>query len=609
MPEMRLVATSLATDRKTAVKTLLATLLGLLTVSPAAGQNRRPLPATETLTFAVGEAGQSFTLSSRGGELVAVRVEQRGVDVTVEVWSPDGSRVARMDTPGGAWAPEAAIFRSVEPGTYRLDVRPRERERGPGASAAAETSGDPQTIRLVLQQPLAPTADGRAQQVLDAWAEASHWPGGPGAVAAVVRGGTPIASAAYGLAILEHGLAMNTQTVLDIGSVSKEFTDFALVLLAARAKLGLDDDIRLYLPEVPDFGTPIRIRNLVHHTSGLREVYNALALAGWQPGDGIAQEEALALVTRSRDLNFEPGSEYLYCNTGYMLLADIVARASGRPFDRFMGEEVFGPLGMDHTTIMAEKGQVMWGAAESYAPTDDGGWLRVYDNSSIQGAGGIYTTVADLARWLHNFRSAAVGGTAAIDQMQERGVLSGGDTLPYAFGLNVGRWRGLRTLSHGGSSAGYRASLLYFPDYDVGIVTQANSPATAPAQLPPLLAEAMLGEMAEASPPTEETPSEASTDATRQAPTWTPTPAELGTLEGTYWSPELETAYTLRLAHGRLTAHHARHGSLELTPQEPDRFSGPYPLDEVRVARGPGGAITGLRVTNGRVRGMWFARE
>jgi CubicO group peptidase (beta-lactamase class C family) len=297
---------------------------------------------------------------------------------------------------------------------------------------------------------------------------------GPGAVIGVVQDGGLVFAKAYGLANIEHGVPMRRETVLDIGSVAKQFTAFAIALLAEQGKLSLDDDIRTYLPAVPDFGPTITVRHLVHHMSGLREIYNARMLAGWQPGDGISQGDAQHLTSRMRELNFEPGSEYLYCNTGYMLLADIVAEVSGMTFPEFMEENVFGPAGMTHTIIMSRLGQSIPHAAESYGPQGGDGFVRIFDNSSLFGAGGIYTTVDDLARWMANLGTGMVGGEAVQRQIRERGVLNEGDTLSYAFGLIVGERSGLRTISHGGSSAGYRASFTYFPELDGGVITMSN---------------------------------------------------------------------------------------------------------------------------------------
>ena len=202
--------------------------------------------------------------------------------------------------------------------------------------------------------------------------------GEPGAVIAVVRGGHVAFAEGFGLANLEHSIPLGRETVLDIGSVAKQFTAFAIALLADEGTLSIDDDIRIHLPEVPDFGEVITIRHMIHHMSGLREIYTSEGIAGRQNGDAVQQADALRLTEHMHELNFRPGERYLYCNTAYMMLADIVSRASGVSFPEFMAERVFGPLGMHHTTIMSKLGQSIPRVAESYAP-DDEGFVRVFD--------------------------------------------------------------------------------------------------------------------------------------------------------------------------------------------------------------------------------------
>lgn len=434
----------------------------------------------------------------------------------------------------------------------------------------------------------------------------------PGAVIGVVHHGELIFAKAYGMASLEQGTRLTPESILDVGSVSKQMTAFAVVLLAHRGDLELDADIRTYLPDVPDFGSTITVRHLVHHTSGLREIYNASSLAGYQSGDGIAQEDALRLTRRMRELNFEPGTEYLYCNTGYMLLADIVAEVSDMSFADFMEAEIFAPLGMDDTTIMATRGQVIPGAAESYSPTESGGFRRVFDNSGIQGAGGVYTTVEDLARWVTNYRTGELGGPEAIEQMKQHGVLADGDTLDYAFGINVDERRGLEVIAHTGSSAGFRASVVYFPEIDAGVIRQANR-ADFDGSIPGQIAELFFGHHMDPAPVAED--SDGTDDAEEgdaevaDTAEWTPASAELRSLSGRYYSPELETVYTLRVEDGVLIAEHRRHPDFELAPVERDTFEADNFFGTARFERDDSGEVTGMRVSNGRVRDLLFVRS
>jgi CubicO group peptidase (beta-lactamase class C family) len=427
----------------------------------------------------------------------------------------------------------------------------------------------------------------------------------PGVVVAVVQHGEVTLARAYGMANLEHGLPMTRTTPNDLGSVSKQFTAFAIALLAQRGKLGLDDDIRTHLPEIPDLGATIRIRHLIHHMSGIREIYGSLQIAGWQGGDRIAQEDALRLMVRQRELNFEPGTEYLYCNTAYMLLAEIVSRVGGRPFPEWMQQNVFDPLGMSNTTIMSRFGQVIPKVADSYRRTDDH-YLKVYDNSTIMGAGGIYSTVDDLAKWIGNFAHPVVGDAATIEQMQQRGVLSNGDTLNYAFGITVGQFRGLRRLQHSGSSAGYRASLAYFPAVDVGIVTLSNF-AGFDRRLQNELAEAVLGDRLAAA--SEDSTRNSRNEDAKPAQPFIMSPEELADYAGMYYSPELETVYRFTVVDGALMADHRRYDPFEVSLITRDEFDGPSFVDTIRFERDEFGRVTGMRVSNGRVRNLWFEKR
>lgn len=428
--------------------------------------------------------------------------------------------------------------------------------------------------------------------------------GSPGVVVAVVRDGQIEFAKGYGMANLEHGLPMTRETASDLGSVSKQFTGFAIALLAQQGKLSLDDDIRTHLPEIPDLGATVTIWHLIHHMSGLREIYNSLQIAGWQSGDRIAQEDALRLMARQRELNFSPGSEYLYCNTAYMLLAEIVGRVGGRPFPEWMRVNVFDPLGMSHTTIMAEFGQVIPKVATSYSRSD-GTFRQIYDNSTVQGAGGVYSTVDDMAKWIGNFGNPVVGDAQTIEQIQQRGVLTNGDTLSYAFGITVGDFRGLHRLQHTGSSAGYRAWLAYFPEVGIGIVTLSNF-ADFDRRAQNQILEAVLGDRL--APAATDNGDQENPDPPKAAQPFIMTPEELQAYAGMYYSPELETVYTFSVEDGRLMASHRRYDPFEVALITRDEFDGPSFVDTIKFERDSSGHVTGMRVSNGRVRNLWFEK-
>jgi CubicO group peptidase (beta-lactamase class C family) len=300
-------------------------------------------------------------------------------------------------------------------------------------------------------------------------------PDTPGAVVAVIRNGKLILNKAYGMADLERRTPMTPATRFFIGSNSKQFTAFAIHLLAQDGKLSLDDDIRKHLPQVPDFGKTITIRHLLHHTSGLRDYFDMLFMAGLRPDDVVTKDMALRLLARQRALNFEPGQEHAYSNTGYLLLGMIVERASGKPLPEFARTRIFEPLGMKHTVFQEDYGSLVPGRALPYQPADRGGYKYVAVNVSTVGDGGVLTTASDLALWDRNFYDGRVGGMELIKQMQATGVLNDGKPTAYASGLLTYGYRGLPMVEHGGTIGGYNTQLSRFPKQGLSVVLLTNT--------------------------------------------------------------------------------------------------------------------------------------
>jgi CubicO group peptidase (beta-lactamase class C family) len=300
-------------------------------------------------------------------------------------------------------------------------------------------------------------------------------PGTPGAVVEIIHDGKVVLSKGYGLADVEHDVPMTPATVMIAGSMSKQFTAFAIQLLAQDGKLTLDDDIRAWMPEVPDFGKRITIRHLLHHTSGLRDYFLLLAIAGAHGDDVVTQEDALALVARQHALNFAPGAELTYSNTGYLLLGVIVERVSGKPLADFARERIFTPLGMMHTRFLHGYGTLVPGRAPSYVGSAAEGYRHMTLGDSADGAGGVVTTAGDLALWDRNFYDGRVGGMALIERMQAVGVLNDGKPVDYASGLMIGEHHGRRMVWHSGSGAGYQTMLARFPDQHLSVVVLANA--------------------------------------------------------------------------------------------------------------------------------------
>jgi CubicO group peptidase (beta-lactamase class C family) len=335
-------------------------------------------------------------------------------------------------------------------------------------------------------------ADSTARRVDAVFAKFDR-PGAPGCALGVYQNGRLAYTRGYGGANLELRVPITPATVFDIGSTSKQFTAMSVLLLARDGALSLDDDVRKWLPELPSYGVPITIRHLLHHTSGLRDYLTLMELAGERFENVSTDDDALAAIIRQRALNFRPGSEWQYSNTGYFLLSIIVKRASGMTLSRFAAERIFRPLGMTHTHIHDDHRMIVPDRATGYDPPDSTGAFRIdMSNFEQTGDGSVMTTVEDLLRWDENFYAGAVGGPAVLAEMVAPGTLADGTALDYASGLFVDRHRGLPTVAHGGSWAGYRAELLRFPTEHASVAVLCNVAGSNPEGLALQVADVWL---------------------------------------------------------------------------------------------------------------------
>lgn len=337
-------------------------------------------------------------------------------------------------------------------------------------------------------------------QKIDALFSAWSKPDSPGAVLAVIKDGKVVRRGAYGMADIERESPNKASTSFHIASVSKQFTAFAIHLLAQDGKLGLDDDIRKYLPEMHDFGHTITIRQLIHHTSGLRDQWNLLAMAGWRLEDVITESDVLRVVSAQRKLNFTPGKEHLYCNTGYTLLGIIVKRVSGKSLAAFTKERMFDPLGMKNTHFQDDYQNLVKGRASSYHKGPDGQWKYVALSYSNVGATSLFTTIDDLALWDRNFYDGKVGGMALQALMHTKGKLASGRELDYAGGLTIGKYRGVDFVEHSGGDAGFRSNVVRFPRERLSVVILSNAGDMRPTRIARAVADLYLGADAEPLP-------------------------------------------------------------------------------------------------------------
>ncbi len=405
-------------------------------------------------------------------------------------------------------------------------------------------------------------ADPRSAQV-DALLEPWTKPGSPGAAVAVIEDGQMVHARGYGLANLELDVPITPQSVFYLGSVSKQFVAAAVVLLAQQGKLSLDDDVRQHVPELPDYGAPITLRHLIHHTSGLRDYLALMDLAGIELGRFHRDQPIVELLARQQGLNFPPGERHLYSNSGYFLLNVVVQRASGKPLREFAQEHIFGPLGMAHSHFHDDYSHLIPNRASAYFPGPDGGYRAFLTTFDRVGSGGVFSTVEDLYLWDQNFYHPKVGGNRLIETLHTRGRLADGQEIPYAFGLVVGEHRGERMVEHGGSLGGYNSYLVRFPDRRLSVVVLANLSAVPVGRLAMGIADLYLGQRPAAEPKPE----------ARQEPSTIPVAAaDLARLAGHYWEAESQLARRILVRDGELIYQRGPDSESRLAPVAPGRF-------------------------------------
>ncbi len=315
----------------------------------------------------------------------------------------------------------------------------------------------------------------------------------PGCALGVILDGAFIYRKGYGMASLELGVPLTSQSVFYMGSVSKQFTAASVVLAAEQGYLALDDNVRKYIPELPDYGHPVTLREMLHHTSGFRDVLGLLDLSGRSALDLHPKAELIDLVARQKALNYDPGEEFLYSNTNYFLLAEAVSRATKRPFSEFAAENLFRPLGMGRTRFYDDHTLVLPGRVPAYDPAPNGGFLVDWStNFDKVGDGGLMSSVDDLSLWDRNFYDNKLGKGTLIQEMQTRGVLNSGKQISYALGLVIGDYRGLPTAEHGGALFGYRTEILRFPQQRVSVVCLCNLGSANPNRLAHEVADIVL---------------------------------------------------------------------------------------------------------------------
>lgn len=439
----------------------------------------------------------------------------------------------------------------------------------------------------------------------------------PGCAVGLTRDGSLVLTRTYGLADIDRRVPITPETRFYVASLSKQFTAMSIVLLAQDGRLSLDDSIRKWVPEVPSFGAPITLRELLQHTSGLRDYYTLLGVSGW-PADGqLTEAQFLDLVAHQRTLNFRPGDEFLYSNTGYALLAVVVRRASGKSLREFAAERIFGPLGMTHTEFRDDHTERIPNAAVGYEVA--GGKARVsVSNSDVVGDGGVFSTIGDLAKWDANFTTGEVGGASGVSLLQEQGHLNDSASVNYGLGLALGTLGGLRTVSHDGAYGGYRSSYLRFPDRNASVITLCNTTAASPSLadqvalvalgVMPGKAAAVLGAdrandlvSSTWTAGATRTAADSAAEARRKS-------EQLAEVVGRYYSDELTLTVTLVGKDGALILRRPKAEDIRFAPFTADLFANNDQM-YLLILRDEQGRVSGFTLTISRARDIEFKRS
>ena len=331
-----------------------------------------------------------------------------------------------------------------------------------------------------------PDLNATADRVFAQWTKET-----PGCAAGVAQGGNVLLTRGYGMANLETGTPITAETIFESGSVAKQFTATAILLLMSDGKLRLDDRVQKYLPELPEYGRPLTIRHLLSHTSGLREWSNLVVMDGWPRGTRAhTQDDLLEVVFAQREVNYPVGDHYSYTNSGFALLVTIVERVSGMPFTQFTTERIFKPLGMTHTSWRDDFERIVPGRAQAYARRGNA-WALDMPFDNVVGPGGMLTTVGDWLKWNDALDRKTLGAWW-VDSLESQATLTSGRKISYAMGVTVGNWRGEREVGHSGSTGGYSTYLLRLPARGVSVAVMCNSAASNPTVAARQLAEALI---------------------------------------------------------------------------------------------------------------------
>ncbi len=406
-----------------------------------------------------GEIHQYF-IKLKKDEFSFIKLKQFGTDVIISTFDKEKNKIKDFNTLNGNTGPEFVSITSQDKGVYFLEIKPLNSQ---------ELAGK---YELSVEKVVA-KAISNSQKMDELFAQYDN-ANKPGMSVVVLKNEEVIFNKGYGSANLEYDIPITSKTIFNIASVSKQFTAFSIFLLANEKNLSLNDDVRKYIPELPDFGKTITLQQLANHTSGLRGHLGLLGLTGWRYEDILTNEQLLKLVCEQNQLNYNPGEKFLYLNTGYFLLAIVVERVSGMTFSEYCKQNIFKPLNMNNSRVLDNIHLVIENMADSYS-SEGNSFKKELLADDIIGPSNILTNIEDMSLWAANFIAPKVGNVDIIEQMNSCAELNNGKKINwYANGQDVRTYRGLKLYSHGGITGGFRTFFGRFPDQKLSIILMSN---------------------------------------------------------------------------------------------------------------------------------------
>ncbi len=544
-----------------------------------------------TATLHAGEV-RPYELKLNAGQFVRIRIKQETVGIGYMVYAPGDSLLEYTDL-NALYQQEIITIAATKTGTYRIEIfwdygRPQQGNY---------------TIHWDKSENTGKTAAAYAAQLMRSWYDSD----GPGAAVIVVKNKKVVYKEVKGMANMEFNIPVTDTTRFELGSVSKQFTAYAIALLAHKKKLALTDDIRSYLPELPDFGKPITIANLVYHTSGLRNWDDMSNAMGDRMDDVLTPDRILKMTKTYKYLNFNPGESFSYCNTGYSLLALIIERVSGQSFARFLQQEIFQPLGMYHSIVREGLQTLIPGKAYCYRSSASG-YQPFADNIVAPGPSSVAASIADLVKWVNNYGTGAVGGQPVLALVNQVGKLNNDTTITYSFGNFNSRYLGIEKIDHLGLVSGYRASIARFPSQDLSVIYLSSDANDATFKRADLIADIFLEGIKHGKLKPVVLP-DTSAYMLRTSPLFPIRDTALAEYEGIYFAGELNTAFTFKVIDSALTIIMPRRDNIYLKRDAPDKFSALQPDFQRRLEfrRDTTGKLQGFFLTT-TGRGVLFTK-